>query len=262
MEKVTKVFIGFLALYFISLVLPAIWAPAIDACSARGLMCVDWVSAAALTGAIVAGLFALVYTLSTRREESTPSMISRKAFPQGETVHVLIWLLAIFTIYFALFIKVMVLGTIDESSVFWLMVLDNQMVMEASVAFLAAGIGSTISTSFSYLSHASSNANWEGRYTPWYILRPIQGSVLGVIFFWLMKGGILAVLPAQGGDTYLELDPVGLAGICALVGMFSRRAMIKLRETFTVIFAIDEESSNANPDSQNGPQAGSEGSNR
>lgn len=262
MDKVTKIFVGFLALYFVSLALPAIWTPAIDTCAVRGLLCVDWISALALTGAITVGLYALFRVLTAKRIKTEPAPSSQMAYPYGETVYVLIWLVAVFIIYFVLFIRVMVPETIDESSVYLFTMLDNKMIQEATVAFLAAGIGSTISTSFSYLLHASSEADWKSQFTPWYILRPIQGSVLGVIFFWLMKGGILAVLPAQDGDAYLDLDLTGLAGVCALVGMFSRRAMNKLREIFTVIFVINEKKNGQKPEPQNGQLSGSAGEHR
>ena len=242
MRRVSNIFLVFLAAYVLSLVLPPVWMSASYSCSASGLLCWGWFEATALTGAILTGLFALYLSVTRKASTVKAGGAAKVAFPHDGTVHVLVWLLAILTVYLILFIKVLVPETISEDATFWLMIMDNNMILEASVAFLAAGIGSTVSTMFSYLNHASTNADWKHEHVPWYILRPIQGSVLGVIFYWLVRGGILAVLPAhdtQGG--YLDLDLNGLAGMCALVGMFSRRAMIKLRETFKVIFATGEE---------------------
>ena len=249
MRKVSNIFLIFLAAYVLSLVLPPVWMSASYTCSASGLFCWGWFEAIALTGAILTGLFALYQSFTGKTSTFKTDGSEPVAFPHNGTVHILVWLLAILTVYLILFIKVLVPETISEDATFWLMIMDNKMILEASVAFLAAGIGSTVSTMFSYLNHASTNADWKHEHVPWYILRPIQGSVLGVIFYWLVRGGILAVLPAhdtQGG--YLDLDLNGLAGMCALVGMFSRRAMIKLRETFKVIFATGEETKQGSVD--------------
>ena len=242
MRRVSNIFLIFLAAYVLSLVLPPVWMSASYTCSASGLLCWGWLEAIALTGAILTGLFALYLSVTGKASIVKAEGSGPVAFPHEGTVHVLVWLLAVLTVYVILFIKVLVPETISEDATFWLMIMDNKMIIEASVAFLAAGIGSIVSTMFSYLNHASTNADWKHEHVPWYILRPIQGSVLGVIFYWLVRGGILAVLPAQDSQGgYLDLDLNGLAGMCALVGMFSRRAMIKLRETFKVIFATGEE---------------------
>jgi len=245
MHRIPQLFLAFITVYFLSRVIPFIWLPAISACSAGGVFCTGYIEPFALTGVIITGLLALYLSVTKERPAAAPTTDendSQTAFPQAGTVHVLVWLLSVMTVYIILFIKVIVPETIDENATFWLMIMDNKMVLEASIAFLAAGIGSTVSTMFSYLSHASTQEDWKQNHIPWYILRPIQGSVLGVIFFWLVRGGLLAILPAQEGHGGgVDLDLNGLAGMCALVGMFSRRAMIKLRQTFQVIFATGEE---------------------
>jgi hypothetical protein len=242
MRRVSTIFLVFLAVYILSLVLPPVWISARYSCSAVGFLCWGWLEAIALSGAMITGLAALYYSLTKQTAVSTSEETVGVAFPHGGTLHVLVFLLAILTVYIVLLIKVMVPESIDEGETFWLMIMDKEIVLEASVAFLAAGIGSIVSTMFSFLNHASTHANWKHDHIPWYILRPIQGSILGVIFYWLFRGGILAVLPAQDSSSgYLELDLNGLAGMCALVGMFSRRAMIKLRETFKVIFSTGED---------------------
>jgi len=236
-----QVFLVGLALYLVSLVMPSVWGPAIKACAEDEGFCYDWVGPVVLTGALIAGLLAAIFGFRARKPATPEGDSKRTRFPHGHTVPVLVWLVAAFAIYLYFLLSVLVQETIDSNSTYWLMILDDKMVMEATVAFLAAGIGSTVSTTFSYLQHASSFADWEDKYTPWYFLRPIQGSFLGVIFYWLLKGGILAVLPEHDTDHYLDLDLNGLAGISALVGMFSRRAMIKLRETFRTIFSVKDD---------------------
>ncbi len=242
MHRVPQLFLAFVAAYFLSRIIPLIWMPAISACSASGILCMGYIAPLTLTGIVVTGLIALYLSVTNRaRLADTQESTSKVAFPHGGTVSVLIWLLSVLSVYIYLFIKVIVPESIDENATFWLMILDKKIILEASVAFLAAGIGSTVSTMFSFLDHASTQADWKQSHVPWYILRPIQGSVLGVIFYWLMRGGLLTILPADDSHGDLVLDLNGLAGMCALVGMFSRRAMIKLRETFQVIFATKED---------------------
>ncbi|NOR19127.1 MAG: hypothetical protein GQ538_03460 [Xanthomonadales bacterium] len=241
MRRVSHIFLIFLTAYVLSLVLPPVWLSARHSCSSTGLLCWNWLEAIALSGAVVTGMLALYLSFTAKTPVVKAGETALASFPQQGTVHVLVWLLAALTVYIILFIKVLVPESIDETATFWLMILDNNIIREASVAFLAAGIGSTVSTMFSFLKHASTNADWKQSHIPWYILRPIQGSVLGIIFYWLVRGGLLAVVPTQDGQGYMDLDLNGLAGMCALVGMFSRRAMIKLRETFVVIFATNED---------------------
>ena len=80
-----------------------------------------------------------------------------------------------------------------------------------------------------YLTHASIEKNFDVSYLPWYIARPFMGLMLGLLFFFLFKGGLLATLPGNSQD----LNDFGLAGIGGLVGLFSKNAIEKLREIFT-----------------------------
>jgi len=243
MRRVPQIFLALVGIYFLSRVIPAIWSPAVSACAGGGL-CLGYIEPLALTGIVITGLLSLYLLVTNKSPENdteTQQSAGPVAFPHGGTLHVLVWLLSVLFLYIYFFIKVTVPESIDENSTFWLMILDKKIILEASVAFLAAGIGSTVSTMFSFLNHASTNADWKRSHVPWYILRPIQGSVLGVIFYWLIRGGLLTILPSDSTQGDLVLDINGLAGMCALVGMFSRRAMIKLRETFQVIFSTHDE---------------------
>ena len=243
MNKILHAFLFFLALLLLSMFLPPIWASAAASCQASGWLCSGYVIAIALTGLIVTGLAAIYFLVRSARRSAQPQDGEEQyRFPHGWTLEVGLWLVGIMAVYVYLLAKVIVPETLEETNIFWLQLLDNQMVLETSVAALAAGVGAIAATMYSYLDHAASkDADWQKKYVPWYILRPFVGSVLGVIFFWLMRGGILAVLPADGGRHYLDLDFYGLAGICALVGMFSRRAMLKLRDVFAVLFVLKDD---------------------
>ena len=119
--------------------LPPVWMSASYTCSSSGLLCWGWLEAIALTGAILTGLFALYLSVTGKTSIVKADGSGPAAFPHEGTVHVLVWLLAVLTVYVILFIKVLVPETISEDATFWLMIMDNKMIIEASVAFLAAG---------------------------------------------------------------------------------------------------------------------------
>lgn len=260
MNRVMTAFLGCLGLLVVGLLFPLIWAFTLRSCAAAGVWCWGWVVAVALSGLILTGLAALYLAITAAQPAAGEPEVQRgMAFPDGGTLPILIWLFVIFGLYAYLLLMVLVPESIDENAIFVLQLLDSQVVMESAVAFLAAGIGAIAATVVSYLQHAASCADWQPRYIPWYILRPFLGSILGVIFFWLIRGGMLAILPADNSGDYLELDLNGLAGACALVGMFSRRAMLKLAEVFRVIFnSRADNSGEPGASRQESPPSGSE----
>jgi hypothetical protein len=66
-----------------------------------------------------------------------------------------------------------------------------------------------------------------------------MGMLLGLIFYFLIRGGLLAVMgPSQ--EEITDLNNWGLAAIGALVGLFSRNAISKLREIFRTMFRTED----------------------
>jgi hypothetical protein len=102
------------------------------------------------------------------------------------------------------------------------------------VTMFAAGIGASITTILGYLEHASSDRDFRASYVPWYVARPLLGLLLGVVFYFVIKGGLLATVGSQNAD---NIDVYGLAAFAALVGMFSKQAIEKLREVFATLFS-------------------------
>lgn len=111
--------------------------------------------------------------------------------------------------------------------------------MAALVAMVAAGLGSAVATIVGYLSHASERQDFDVAYTPWYFARPLMGLLLGLIFFLLLKAGLLATYPRAGEAA--GVNEWGIAGMAALVGLFSKPAIDKLREVFNVLFRTEGE---------------------
>jgi hypothetical protein len=107
-------------------------------------------------------------------------------------------------------------------------------ILDALIVMAAAAVGGSISTILGYLRHASEDQDFELAFMPWYFARPLMAVLLGLVFFFLLRGGLFVALPQAPPD---DLSDFGMAGIGALVGLFSKNAIEKLRELFKVLFA-------------------------
>ena len=115
------------------------------------------------------------------------------------------------------------------------------------VTMFAAGIGSSITAILGYLEHACIKRDFRRSYVPWYFARPLMGMLMGVIFYFVLKGGLLAVLPADAGGgaaaqiATSDLNQFTLAGLGTMVGLFSKNALEKLREVFNTLFSTQRD---------------------
>jgi len=105
------------------------------------------------------------------------------------------------------------------------------------VTLFAAGVGSTITAVMGYLEHASIKKDFDPAFAPWYVARPILGLLLGALFYFVLKGGLLATVSGADDTGSLPLNEYALAGLGGLVGLFSKNALEKLREVFNIFFA-------------------------
>lgn len=147
-------------------------------------------------------------------------------FPQTPTDIIGLWLfIATLGFLFALFEA---LRSCDPGNLACMR--DSQL----AVASLAGGTGSMVATLLGYLKHASDRRDFRLSYAPWYLARPLLGVLLAVVFYFLLKGGLLVLGEAR---TSTEMNIFGLAGLASLVGMFSKNAVEKLRDVFATLFA-------------------------
>lgn len=109
-------------------------------------------------------------------------------------------------------------------------------VRQALLMTCAAGIGSSIAAILGFLQHASEQKDFDSSYVAWYVGRPLMGLLLGFLFFFVVKGGLLMVLPNLAQVNDVGLNPYGLAAIGGMVGLFSKHAIEKLQELFDVLF--------------------------
>jgi hypothetical protein len=111
---------------------------------------------------------------------------------------------------------------------------------------LAGAAGSFIHSAGSFINFVGEkklSENWIW----WYVLRPLVGMGVALVFFIVFKAGLLA-----GSNT--EINPYGLIALSALAGMFSDRATLKLQEIFETLFRPNDQrkgklSNGENPDS-------------
>ena len=106
------------------------------------------------------------------------------------------------------------------------------------IAALSALLGSFIhsATSFaSYLGNHKLLRAWVG----WYVLRPVIGMALGLVFYFLLRAGLVTT------ESAAAVNEFGVAAVSALAGMFSKQAADKLEEVFDGVLASRKDSSRA-----------------
>jgi hypothetical protein len=112
---------------------------------------------------------------------------------------------------------------------------EDQRLMLAVMVTGAMGSYVHVATSFSdFMGSRHFRASWAW----WYGLRPAIGTGLAVIFYFLLRGGILTIT-GTSGDVTPELYPV--LAIAGLAGMFSKQATDKLSDVFDTLFKSDKE---------------------
>jgi hypothetical protein len=98
------------------------------------------------------------------------------------------------------------------------------------LVIVAGALGSYIhaATSFvDYVGNKSLVMSWGW----WYTLRPFIGAALALVFYFVIRGGLLST--NSGGD---NISVFGIAAVAGLVGMFSKQATDKLGEVFNTLF--------------------------
>ncbi|MEP1032544.1 hypothetical protein [Ekhidna sp.] len=89
-----------------------------------------------------------------------------------------------------------------------------------------------ITTSFS---NFVGNGKFESSWLWWYILRPLVGMTLALIFYLVFRGGLFA-----GDTSAMDLNLFGVLTISALSGLFSDRATLKLAEIYDSLFKPED----------------------
>lgn len=149
------------------------------------------------------------------------------------------WLVGAFLAYFAAILPVFAWGL-------WRLITDNtfpanpasgvetELVLSQGelllAVMLAGGIGSYIHGVNSFVTYVG-NRSFVSSWAPWYLLRPFMGIAMSVIFYVVVRGGVLVM---SGGVS--SVDPYAMMTVAALAGMFSKQASDKLAEVFDTLF--------------------------
>jgi hypothetical protein len=102
------------------------------------------------------------------------------------------------------------------------------------IVIIAGSLGACIHGTTSLVTFRG-NRNLRASWFCWYLLRPFIGSMIALIAYLLLRGGIL-LIGSNSNSINNDLNPYGITGIAGLVGMFSKQATDKLRELFDTLF--------------------------
>jgi len=124
----------------------------------------------------------------------------------------------------------------ESAKILWI---DFSILPEARLIFLVilmGALGSFVhaATSFvTYVGNRSLSPSWYW----WYVLRPFIGMGLALIFYLVIRGGLVLLSAVPEVE---KLSPFGIGAIAALSGLFSKQAADKLRDIFDNIFKTEE----------------------
>ncbi|MCG8570962.1 MAG: hypothetical protein MJB14_12555 [Spirochaetes bacterium] len=102
------------------------------------------------------------------------------------------------------------------------------------IVMITGAIGSLIFTMKSFAQHFGAN-DFNIRWIWWYYLKPFLGSCLALIFYFLIRGGLLT--SANSPD---QINLYGIAALSSIAGMFTEQAINKLKNVFDTLFTKTE----------------------
>lgn len=102
------------------------------------------------------------------------------------------------------------------------------------IVILSGAIGSYIHATTSFVTYVG-NKSFVPSWTWWYLLRPFIGMALALVFYFVIRGGLLSA-----GSETADVSHYGIAAVAGLVGIFSKQATDKLEEVFTNLFRTEQ----------------------
>jgi hypothetical protein len=104
------------------------------------------------------------------------------------------------------------------------------------LVLIAGALGSFVYIARSFVDFVG-NKSIRGSWSAWYLLYPLIGSALALIFYLAIRGGFLTASTASA-----DVNTFGLVAVSGMVGMFSKQATNKLSELFTTLFKTEKDS--------------------
>ncbi len=118
------------------------------------------------------------------------------------------------------------------------------------LAMTMGGLGSYLHVARSFIVFVG-NGQLVKSWVWWYVLWPFIGMTLAVIVCFVIHAGFLSF--GSSGAAPGGINPYGIAGISALVGMFAKAATEKLREVFEIMFKVSQPTPLADKVGSNAP---------
>jgi hypothetical protein len=100
---------------------------------------------------------------------------------------------------------------------------------------VAGALGSFVYSARSFVDFVG-NRMIRGSWSAWYLMYPLLGAALALIFYLVVRGGFL-----NGATKGSDLNIYGLVAISGMVGMFSKQATNKLDELFSTMFKSEKD---------------------
>ena len=111
----------------------------------------------------------------------------------------------------------------------------NSEVRLLAIALLFGALGSWLHASASFVSFVGAR-RFKMSWTWWYVVRPFIGAGLGLLFYMVLRAGLVTTEAAPQ-----SISQFGVAALAGLAGLSTEQATKKLREVFDAMFKTDRE---------------------
>ncbi|MET7701786.1 MULTISPECIES: hypothetical protein [unclassified Streptomyces] len=115
------------------------------------------------------------------------------------------------------------------------------------VVTAAGGLGALVHVLRSLYEYVG-NQGLKRRWLLMYVLEPCIGSMMALIVYFVLRGGLTTTTASSN-----DINPYGVAALAALVGMFAREAVDKMRRVFETVFTTAEKTADRMPTSGDRP---------
>ncbi len=104
------------------------------------------------------------------------------------------------------------------------------------ITMICGAIGAFVHVATSFASFAG-NRSLRASWAWWFVLRPVVGAAMALIFYFILRSGLL--LDGPLGEA---ISPFGVAAASALVGLFSKHLVDKIRTVSEAAFNTNQDS--------------------
>ena len=109
-------------------------------------------------------------------------------------------------------------------------------VRDSLIMFFSGAIGSSLFNIRAYLKHACELKDVDSIWIVFYLFRPLLGAVLGLLFYFVLRGGFLLITMNESPVAFDNLNIWSLAALGGLIGLFAKNAINRMRELTDTLF--------------------------